>query len=138
MELSSFGKQEIRSLPQPCGANPAFNSFSKATCPTLKSLCVMLLSPAAGHHTNTVHWHAQASMVTKEGGEVGSGGWFWEVESEPEPQTQIQGGDGGGGGRSAVYVCGRRREEAHRDSGVGLRRRRGEGGVEGKEDGGMG
>lgn len=84
-------------------------------------------------------------MVTKEGGEVGSGGWFWEVESEPEPRTQIQGGDGGGGGKKSA-VCERRRGETHRDSWMGLRRRReevrkgerkeGKEGVEGGEYGG--
>lgn len=55
----------------------------------------MLLSPAGGHHTNTVHWHAKAAMVIKEGGgfwvRLGGSG---KVESEPEPRTQIQGGNG--------------------------------------------
>lgn len=135
MELSSFGKQKLESLPQPCGANPAFNSFSKATCPTSKSLCVMLLSPAAGHHTYTVHWHAQASTVTKEGGEVGSGGWFWEVESEqratnPDPRWRRR------WRRKKRCMCVNGGEERRIGTvGWGLRKRGEVEGVEGREGG---
>lgn len=65
----------------------------------------MLLSPAAGHHTYTVRWHARASTVTKEDGGGGSGqaGGSGKVESEPQTQIQGGGGDGGGKNKSAVW-----------------------------------
>lgn len=73
-------------------------------------------------------------------------GGFGKSESEPEPQTQIQGGgggDGGGGGsrggrkkkKRCVFVCERRKGEAHRRA--GLRRRRYERG-KGEEGGNRG
>lgn len=68
----------------------------------------MLLSPAAGHHTYTVHWHAQASTVTKEDGEFGSGGWFWEVLSPSqshEPRSKVAAAVAAGKKKRCVCVC---------------------------------
>lgn len=64
-------------------------------------------------------------MVTKEGGDVGSGGWFWEVESEPEPRTQIQGGNGGGGGKKRCVCVNGGEERRIGTVGWRVRRRRG-------------
>lgn len=70
-------------------------------------------------------------MVTKEDGEFGSGGWFWEVLSPSqshEPRSKVAAAVAAGK-KSAVCVCvcERRRGEAHRDSRAGSGRVRKEG-----------